>query len=329
MSQTQRTGYDNGDPICMHCMDTGDCADCGGMQGLDGRPAYRQLSPETDDVLLSTNELIDLTQHNESKGTEEGDPFRPNGTEGEASVASEISRSKTFSSAAPGSSFGDRVALTSARGVKVVKSVKVPVLHNAISRDLSNLHINWKKSNLNLAETHDGRDVCFSVYVNANKGPSIDNVTIGSLLHLPAWIELASTPNKRVEVLFVVRSKRGCVFVTLDETNGTFTFVKPIDIGAILEFLPDRKTVARTRISAAIVELVRRPVATKRVAVKRERCESWQVTLLALLESMVDENANDEQKGKLATLRRCMLENAKPEKKAKSTPAVSTGAHTS
>jgi acyl-CoA hydrolase len=114
------------------------------------------------------------------------------------------------------------------------------------------------------------------------------------------------------------------VFFAFDETTQTITFVKPIDIGAILEFLSNIKTVARSRISPAIVEMERRPVATKQVAVKRERCESWQVALVVVLEDMMGEKANAEQKANLTNLRRCMLETTQPAKKAKSTPGVST-----
>jgi hypothetical protein len=67
--------------------------------------------------------------------------------------------------------------------------------------------------------------------------------------------------------------------------------------------------------------LERRPAAVKQAAVKRERCGGWRVALLVFLESMVGENASDEQKARLG---KRMLENTRPAKKAKSTAAVST-----
>jgi hypothetical protein len=198
-----------------------------------------------------------------------------------------------------------------------VKQVLDPVPHHAVFRGLSKLRVVWKKSNLKLSEKHDGRDVCFSVYISASMGLGVDSVTIGSVIHLPCSVELAATPNQRVEVLFVIRSKRGCTFAVFDEMNNSFSFVKPIDISTILEFLPNRKAVARTRISAAIVEQERGPIVVDKVSIKRERSGGWQLAIVAFCEGMMDDNASDEQRAKLETLKHSLLENIRPAKKAK------------
>jgi hypothetical protein len=293
--------YTADDP-CMHCWNTGDCAKCGRLDEQDYDKDETAAEP---DDLVSTPQSPTAEQMGERKPIEEKIEHPAPGTEGEAACDS-----------------GPRPSVsTSDQGCELerAKTIPVPDPHHAIIKSLSNLKIVWKKSNPKLAEIHNGRDVRFSVYVNATVGPAIDNVTCGNLIHLPCVVESADTPGRMVEVLFVIRSKRGCAFVVFDEIKHSFSFVKPVNIIAILEHLPNRKKVARTRIDAAIVALGQ---GSNKVPAKRGRCEEWQATLLALLECMVNANPSDEQEAKLATLRRCMLENDKPVKKAK--PAVET-----
>jgi hypothetical protein len=308
MSQMQNPGQD---PSCVHSENGGGMGRAAD-EGAD--PSGLVSSP------LETDGLDVALQRDTGKLTEEEPVACRTPTEAEAMQAVEDNHdiSLSRSTALPVSDKGRALVW---RG-KGVKQVPVPVPHHAVSRGLSNLNVVWKKSNPKLAEKHDGRDVCFSVYVGANMGPGADNVTIGSLIHLPCCVELAATPNQMVEVSFVVRSKRGCTFVVFDESTDSFSFVKPIDIVAILEYLPNRKAVARTRIGAAIVELGRGPRVVHKVPAKRGRCESWQVALLDFLVCMINENTGDEEKAKLETLRKSLLEDNRPVKKAKPMPVV-------
>ena len=213
---------------------------------------------------------------------------------------------------------------------------------HAIFRGLSNVCINWKSSK-QLAgdpEKHDGKDISFAVYVAANMGVGIgDNGTeIGCMLHLPCMLEVCrSTDGQRrnVEALFVMRNKRGCVFVIFDGTDNSYSFVKPNEIGALLGFLPSRKDVARARIGDAILAFERETTLTKKKAkittpttTKRARCLDWQSALLDLCSALLPEDATDTQKMKLETLRESLNENTRPKKATKSVSA-STSTSTS
>jgi hypothetical protein len=305
MSQTQNAGRSSEDVSC--------------VDGSDRHATDENAEEMTDpsrslSFSLGTDAPDAVVQCDTKKPTEEAATFHQIGVEGETTHDGQavehdedVFPSETAHTLTPIDK--DRVV---DRGSKKVKYVSLP--GHAVSRGLSKLKVIWKKSNPKLVEEHDGREVCFSVYISATMGLGVDSTTIGSLVHLPCGVEVAGAQKQRIEVLFVIRSKRGCTFVVFDEMNKAFSFLRPIDIVAVLEFLPNRKVVARTRISAAVAELER---VTNRVSVKRKCGENWQGPLLALLGCMMGGKISDEQTVRLENLRKCLLEKDQPAKKAK------------
>jgi hypothetical protein len=197
-----------------------------------------------------------------------------------------------------------------------------PVLHHVVFKELSNVCLNWKRSEKKLSEKYESKEIYFSVYVNANMGLGKDNVAIGSLIHLPCRIELAATPGQCVDALFVIRSKKRSVFAVLG-VSGSFSFVHPVEISTILGFLPHKRAAARTMIGTAITEQVRRP-GPANVPAKRVRCDSWQTALFDFCQGTVDVNTCAEQKAKLENLRAALFDNNRPAKAAKVAGVVGT-----
>ena len=185
---------------------------------------------------------------------------------------------------------------------------------------LSKLSVDWRKIP-EKPEHHDGKNVFFCVNVKATMSTG---ATASIVFRLPCEVELDVKGGGRlVEALFVIRNKRGCVFAVFDAVNQIHFFAKPNEITTILEFLPNRVAMARGQIGKSIQCMNATkskkgsigPKGTKRGRV----CDDWQGALLTFCACILGENGSTESRERFESLKKCLTEETRPTKSAKST----------
>jgi hypothetical protein len=185
---------------------------------------------------------------------------------------------------------------------------------------LSKLSIDWGNTT-EAPEKHAGKRIYFAVQMKATRS---DGSTVTSVLRLPRRMKLGvrggDGGRRLVEALFVIRNKRSYDFAVFDAVDQVHFRAKPIQIVSILDFLPNKKAMARDQISNLVdcFDTIRAKMVED--FTKRTRGGvGCQYAKRASCACIVGERGSCRQNEELKNISACLAEDSRPAKAAKCT----------